>query len=156
MAPVLTAHSHSHDHGHSHTHSHAEVGAPVVMAHSHSHDHPCIRTITHPHTHEHAHTHDHEHPHTHEHPILTSTPTRTANSSTRTALAAMFTRHDVPDEITWGSLTALAVSGGLVPCESALVLLLSAIALGRVGLGSCMLIAFSLGLALVLWPSGCW
>lgn len=56
----------------------------------------------------------------------------------------------MPDEISWGSLTALAVSGGLVPCESALVLLLSAIALGRVGLGLMLLVAFSLGLALVL------
>ena len=62
--------------------------------------------------------------------------------------------HDVPDTITWGSLTALAISGGLVPCESALLLLLSAIALGRVGLGLLLLIAFSLGLAVVLMGIG--
>jgi nickel/cobalt exporter len=61
----------------------------------------------------------------------------------------------VPEgEITWGSLTTLAVSGGLVPCESALVLLLGAIALGRVGLGLLLLISFSLGLAGVLMGIG--
>ena len=60
----------------------------------------------------------------------------------------------MPDRITWGSLTALAVSGGLVPCESALLLLLSAIALGRVGLGLLLLVAFSLGLAVVLMGIG--
>ena len=49
---------------------------------------------------------------------------------------------------------ALAVSGGLVPCESALVLLLSAIALGRVALGLLLLISFSLGLAIVLMGIG--
>ena len=48
----------------------------------------------------------------------------------------------------------LAVSGGLVPCESALVLLLSAIALGRVGLGLLLLVSFSLGLAGVLMAIG--
>jgi ABC-type nickel/cobalt efflux system permease component RcnA len=51
-------------------------------------------------------------------------------------------------------LIALAVSGGLVPCESALILLLSAIALGRVGLGLLLLLAFSLGLAGVLMATG--
>jgi ABC-type nickel/cobalt efflux system permease component RcnA len=60
----------------------------------------------------------------------------------------------VPDRISWGALVALGVSGGLVPCESALILLLGAIALGRVGLGLLLLIAFSLGLALVLMGIG--
>ena len=60
----------------------------------------------------------------------------------------------MPDEISWGGLVALGASGGLVPCESALVLLLSAIALGRVGLGLILLVSFSLGLALVLMAIG--
>jgi ABC-type nickel/cobalt efflux system permease component RcnA len=51
-------------------------------------------------------------------------------------------------------LTALGASGGLVPCESALVLLLGAIALGRVGLGLLLLLSFSLGLAIVLMGIG--
>ena len=49
---------------------------------------------------------------------------------------------------------ALGASGGLVPCESALVLLLGAIALGRVGLGLLLLVSFSAGLALVLMAIG--
>ena len=60
----------------------------------------------------------------------------------------------MPDEISWAGLVALGASGGLVPCESALILLLGAIALGRVGLGLLLLIAFSLGLAAVLMGIG--
>jgi ABC-type nickel/cobalt efflux system permease component RcnA len=41
----------------------------------------------------------------------------------------------------------LGISGGLVPCPSALVLLLSTIALGRVGFGLVLVLVFSLGLA---------
>ncbi|MEJ7653734.1 MAG: sulfite exporter TauE/SafE family protein [Chloroflexia bacterium] len=52
------------------------------------------------------------------------------------------------------SLVALGVSGGLVPCPSALVLLLSAISLGRLGFGLVLVIAFSLGLAGVLTGIG--
>ena len=37
--------------------------------------------------------------------------------------------------VTWRSLLALGVSGGLLPCPSALVVLLSAIALQRVAFG---------------------
>ena len=48
----------------------------------------------------------------------------------------------------------MGASGGLVPCESALVLLLSAIALRRVGLGLVLLVSFSLGLAIVLMGIG--
>ena len=49
--------------------------------------------------------------------------------------------------ITWKSLLALGISGGLLPCPSALVMLLSASALGNVGLGMTLVVAFSLGLA---------
>lgn len=50
----------------------------------------------------------------------------------------------------WRSLVALGVSGGLVPCPGALVLLLGAVAVGRVGFGLALTAAFSLGLAGVL------
>ena len=45
------------------------------------------------------------------------------------------------------ALIALGVSGGLVPCPSALVVLLSAIALHRILYGMLLITAFSLGLA---------
>ena len=56
--------------------------------------------------------------------------------------------------ITWRSLLALGVSGGLLPCPSALVVMLSAISLGRVGFGLLLIVAFSLGLAGVLTAIG--
>jgi ABC-type nickel/cobalt efflux system permease component RcnA len=60
----------------------------------------------------------------------------------------------VPEEISVGGLIALGASGGLVPCPSALVLLLTAVSVGRVGLGLTLLAAFSAGLAVVLTAVG--
>jgi ABC-type nickel/cobalt efflux system permease component RcnA len=62
--------------------------------------------------------------------------------------------HAIEGEITPGSLIGLGISGGLVPCPSALILMLSAIALGHPGLGLLLLIGFSAGLALVLMAFG--
>ncbi len=53
-----------------------------------------------------------------------------------------------------GQIVALGVSGGLLPCPSALVVLLSAISLHRVGFGLVLIVAFSLGLASVLTGVG--
>jgi ABC-type nickel/cobalt efflux system permease component RcnA len=123
------AHLHGHDHPHAHDHSHTHEPQghvhPHPHPHSHAHDHNHDQTFDHGHDHDHAHHHG---PGGHTH---------------------------VPEgEITWASLTTLAVSGGLVPCESALVLLLGAIAIGRIGLGLLLLISFSLGLAGVLMAIG--
>jgi ABC-type nickel/cobalt efflux system permease component RcnA len=60
----------------------------------------------------------------------------------------------VPEEVGLGSLIALGASGGLVPCPSALVLLLTAVSLGRIGLGLTLLVAFTTGLAVVLTAIG--
>ena len=61
----------------------------------------------------------------------------------------------VPEgEVSMASLVALGASGGLVPCPSALVLLLSAVALDRIALGLTLLVAFSAGLAVVLMAIG--
>ena len=57
-------------------------------------------------------------------------------------------------EVSMASLVALGASGGLVPCPSALVLLLSAVALDRIALGLTLLVAFSAGLAVVLMAIG--
>jgi len=56
--------------------------------------------------------------------------------------------------VTWRSLLALGVSGGLIPCPSALVLLLGAISLDRLELGMLLVVAFSFGLAAVLTAIG--
>ncbi len=56
--------------------------------------------------------------------------------------------------VTWRSLLALGISGGLLPCPSALVVLLSAISLHRVGYGMFLVVAFSVGLAATLTAIG--
>jgi ABC-type nickel/cobalt efflux system permease component RcnA len=87
----------------------------------------------HSHGHDHHHDHDHDHQHSHEH----SASDHHGHS------------HHI-DKITPGNLIALGVSGGLVPCPSALVVLLSAITLNRIGFGLILIVAFSIGLASVL------
>jgi nickel/cobalt transporter (NicO) family protein len=52
------------------------------------------------------------------------------------------------------SLVAVGVSGGLLPCPSALVVLLAAISLHRVGFGLLLIVAFSAGLALTITGIG--
>ncbi len=121
---LKAARGHAHPHHHHHHHEHGH-------AHEHHDQHAHGRDPHHHHEHTHSHgvlVHDHGDGHVHSH---------------------------VPEgDITLGSLIALGASGGLVPCPSALVLLLSAIALGRVGLGLVLLVAFSLGLAGVLMAIG--
>ncbi|HOX42642.1 MAG TPA: hypothetical protein PK668_03540 [Myxococcota bacterium] len=84
------------------------------------------------HEHDHGHGHDHAHAHEHEH------------------------GHDQapPAGVRTGELVWLGVTGGLVPCPSATVVLLMALYLGRVGLGLALLAAFSLGLAATLVTLG--
>jgi nickel/cobalt transporter (NicO) family protein len=60
--------------------------------------------------------------------------------------------HEGP--VTMRSLIGLGVSGGIVPCPSALVVLIAAISQHRVGLGMVLILAFSLGLAATLTAIG--
>jgi ABC-type nickel/cobalt efflux system permease component RcnA len=63
--------------------------------------------------------------------------------------------HHVPDgPVSLRALVALGVSGGIVPCPAALVVLLSAVAMGRIGLGLLLIVGFSMGLAAVLIAIG--
>jgi ABC-type nickel/cobalt efflux system permease component RcnA len=63
--------------------------------------------------------------------------------------------HHLPEgPVSLRSLVALGVSGGIVPCPAALVVLLSAVAGRRVGLGLLLIVAFSAGLATVLIALG--
>lgn len=89
----------------------------------------------HLHIHEHGHAHVHRH-HDHDH------DEHDGHS------------HTPPEEITWRSLLALGISGGLLPCPSALVVLLGAIALNKIGFGLILVLAFSLGLAGALTAIG--
>ncbi len=62
--------------------------------------------------------------------------------------------HNSSRKLSMRGLFALGVSGGIVPCPSALVLLLSAISLGRLGYGMILVLIFSVGLAIVLTSIG--
>ncbi len=62
--------------------------------------------------------------------------------------------HHNEHELSRRSLLAVGVSGGLLPCPSALVVLLAAISLHRVGFGLLLIVAFSAGLALTITGIG--
>ncbi|MGH3044094.1 MAG: nickel/cobalt transporter [Gaiellaceae bacterium] len=79
------------------------------------------------HARAHAHGHDHHH---HDH------------------------HHDHDHGYGRGGLLGVGVAAGLLPCPSALVVLLGAIALHRVGLGLALILAFSVGLAATVTAVG--
>lgn len=106
--------------------------APVTLAAREAHDHD---HHTHDHGHSHPHDHDHDHAHDHDH---VHAPAAAAPA----------------EALKWRNLLALGISGGLLPCPSALILMLSAIALRQVGVGLVLILAFSVGLAGVLTGIG--
>ena len=62
--------------------------------------------------------------------------------------------HDHDEALTSKGILGVGVAAGLLPCPSALVVLLSAIALHRVGLGLVLILAFSVGLAATITGIG--
>ncbi|MFN8465820.1 MAG: sulfite exporter TauE/SafE family protein [Caldilineaceae bacterium] len=112
--------AHQHDHDHHHEHH----------AHEHGHEHSHEHGHEHGHGDEHEHTHEDQHHHGHGHSHLPP------GADGR--------------PVTWRGLLALGISGGLLPCPSALVLMLGAISLNRIGFGLLLIVSFSIGLASVL------
>jgi nickel/cobalt exporter len=102
------------------------VGASVLRQRLRSRARPA-----HGHHHHHddddGHVHGHNHGHGHHH-------------------------HD--DALTSKGILGVGIAAGLLPCPSALVVLLSAIALHRIGLGLALIVAFSLGLAATITAIG--
>ena len=105
-------------------------------------------------THQHG---EHEHAHDHEHDLSDhqhiSDPLMPHSHGGGVAHTHMPPGADGAP-VTWRSLLALGISGGLLPCPSALVVLLSAISLHRVGYGLLLVTAFSVGLATTLTAVG--
>jgi nickel/cobalt exporter len=56
--------------------------------------------------------------------------------------------------VSFAQLFTLGITGGIIPCPAALIVLLSAFALHRIALGLFLIVAFSLGLAAVLIAFG--
>jgi ABC-type nickel/cobalt efflux system permease component RcnA len=123
------AHGHSHSHGGHHDHhgwlSHSHTGEDVQHDHA-DHDHGHSH-----HHHDHTHHDHHQHQHDEHHHV-----------------------HGPAKPFSYRQLIALGVTGGIVPCPAALVVLLSAVSLHRVAFGLYLILAFSLGLAAVLISIG--
>jgi ABC-type nickel/cobalt efflux system permease component RcnA len=94
------------------------------------------------------HHHEHEHEEHHRHDEHDANHVHSHGGHSHSHLPSDGQR------VTWRSLLALGISGGLLPCPSALVVLLGSIALGRVGFGLALVVAFSLGLAATLTSLG--
>ena len=62
--------------------------------------------------------------------------------------------HHHPDQLSWRGIVAMGAAAGLIPCPSALVVLLGAVAQGEIALGMLMIVAFSVGLAATLTVLG--
>jgi ABC-type nickel/cobalt efflux system permease component RcnA len=97
------------------------------------------------HGHDHDHDHSDEHAHAHAHGLVHS---HDGHGHSHLPPGAEGER------LTWRSLLALGISGGLLPCPSALLALLGAVAVGRAGFGLMVVVAFSLGLAATLTGVG--
>lgn len=142
MQPAYaSAFTHTHADGSVHSH-HTHDDHDGAVHHSHSH-----------HTHDdhdggahHSHSHDASQ-HSHSHALMTPEQ-ELAHAQAHAVEIEMMTKP------TWKSIVSLGVSGGLLPCPSALVVMLSAIALGRIWYGLYLILGFSLGLASVLVVTG--
>ena len=118
---------------------------PKVEQSSHKHRFALASTHDHSHSHGYVHSHDHHTSHSHhDH----------GNADHDHGHSRADHSHMPPEEITWRSLLALGISGGLIPCPSALVVMLGAIALNRIGFGLVLVLVFSLGLAGALTAIG--
>ncbi len=109
----------------------------------------------HPHHHHEHHEHEHSEPHRSHAPYdPLEDPLEDPSEHTHSHPHGHSHLPHQGSRVTWASLLALGISGGVLPCPSALVVLLSAIALGRIGFGLALILAFSLGLAGVLTGIG--
>jgi len=141
-------HPHAAHEGHPHNDDHASAalahrhtwwGGHADHPHDHDHDHDH-------HGHDH-HGHDrvrgHAHDHAHTEPELATAAHIHADNYTPAS-----------EGVSLKSLFALGITGGIVPCPAALVVLLGALAIHRVAFGLFLIVAFSAGLAIVLVSFG--
>lgn len=110
---------------------------------THGHDH----AHAHDHRHGHTHDHDHDHGHTHDHGQAAAAPVHSHGGGRPHS-------HQPPDQLTTRGLLGMGAAAGLIPCPSALVVLLGAIAQHQIGLGLLLIVVFSLGLAATLTGLG--
>jgi ABC-type nickel/cobalt efflux system permease component RcnA len=120
----------------------------TVNAAGHDHEHP--------HEHEHG-AHDHDHDHEHAHPIDERHGTDQGMPAHGEHSHGGLRHSHLPatgSSISWRSLFVLGLAGGLIPSASALLILLGSIAAGRPAFGFLLVVAFGLGMALVMGGIG--
>ncbi len=182
FATSLDHHPHPHDHDHPHPHDHGDHAHDAHHDHDHEHGdhaHDAHHDHSHPHPHprdhgDHAHDahHDHEHGRDHPHPHHDrhgEDHASGADGATRahpddprfivTSHAHGGWSHDhvlpAPGSVVRRrELVMMGLAGGLVPSPSALVVLLGAIAVGRVPFGVALVVAYGVGLAATLVGAG--
>ncbi len=93
--------------------------------------------LAHAHAHDHGHADDHGHGHDHGH-----------------SHGGGHHHHHAPDSLRPRALLAAGAAAGLIPCPSALVVLLGAISQHEIALGLVLIVVFSLGLASTLTALG--
>jgi len=167
-------HSHHHPHGHAHDHDHSPARAHG-RDDSHSDMHGLAQAFDQSPTQSHAHalhlSHVHDHGPMHDHvdsldqslhhgrsparagghdPNPTDGHARSLDHHHAHEHQREHGHHHHASPATLRELFALGITGGIVPCPAALVVLLSAIALRRTGFGLMLILAFSVGLASVL------
>ena len=148
----LHGHSHAEEHLHEHVHSHAHGEHLHEHTHEEEHLHEHVHSHAHgehhhgpSHSHEEEHHHGHGHSHEEEHHGHRDHPHGDHHHGHS---------HEIPNKVTLGSLLTLGISGGIVPCTGALVILLLAVALHRIAFGLLLLVTFSVGLASILIAIG--
>jgi nickel/cobalt transporter (NicO) family protein len=134
------------------------LAAATVAQHGDEHPHPHVQEHehgqAHPHEHGHEHSHHDEQPREHE-------PGDEGGSSTDQAdgmhsHGGIRHSHLPPANsgLGWRSLFVLGLAGGIIPSTNALIILLATIATGRAAYGLVLVVAFGLGMAVVLGGVG--
>jgi ABC-type nickel/cobalt efflux system permease component RcnA len=107
--------------------------------HADDHEHPHADHVAEGHVHD---VHDHEHDHEHDDGEHSHGGIRHSHIPVAGAT------------LSWRGLFALGLAGGLIPSTSALLILLGSLAAGRAAFGLVLVVAFGLGMALVMSSVG--
>ncbi len=110
-----------------------------IKIHSHNHDHS---------------DHDHDHDHHHHHEKLAPAGNIEFGDAHERAHAAEMQKQLKNQHVTTGQVILFGLTGGLLPCPSALAVLLVCLQLKKATLGFALVMGFSLGLAITLVTVG--
>ena len=113
-------------------------------------------------SHEPGHSHESEGPHVHDHAHEHAPASEHDHAPELATAVGEHSHGGIPHShlpagdrtLSWKSLFALGLAGGIIPSTNALIILLGTIVAGRAAFGVVLVIAFGLGMALVLGGVG--